>query len=339
MNTDLFLISKSAFSSAVKGVSNIRKTSVFKAIILMAALGLPFLFYHNRHNYTSTFFSLDTVVTVKSDKNITEPIKNEIIHLDTVFGCYSGNSEVSELNRKKRMICSPELADFISQTEELCRTCGYGVDISAGNLTKLWHDSLENRLLPDDEKIADLLETNGQKNIVISGNEVTLKNGTCIDPGAAAKGYALDRIKDICVSSGSEYTVVSTGSSTLLYSSDPEHVFTCGIKADKENIAGTAEVKPCFVSTSGDYERCTEINGKSYHHILDMNTGYPSETGLSSVTVFCDSGLKSDFLSTLIFAEGTEGIEKYLDSDEFQVVAVDKKGNILKSDSLDFTGA
>jgi hypothetical protein len=55
--------------------------------------------------------------------------------------------------------------------------------------------------------------------------------------------------------------------------------------------------------------------------------------------VFCDSGLKSDFLSTLIFAGGTEEIGKYLDSDEFQIVAVDKKGNIVKSDSLDFTGA
>ena len=302
----------------------------------MAALGLPFLFYHNRHNYTSTFFSLDTVVTVKSDKNITEPIKNEITHLDTVFDCYNGNSEVSELNRKKSMICSPELIGFISQTEELCRTFGYGVDISAGNLTKLWHNSLENGLIPDAEQISDLLETNGQKNIVISGNEVTLRNGTSTDPGAAAKGYALDRIKDICVSSGSEYTVVSTGSSTLLYSIDPDHVFTCGIKADKEKIAGTAEVTGCFVSTSGDYERCTEINGKSYHHILDMKTGYPSDTGLSSVTVFCDSGIKSDFLSTLIFTEGTEGIGKYLDSDDFKVVAVDKKGNIIKSDSLIF---
>ena len=145
-------------------------------------------------------------------------------------------------------------------------------------------------------------------------------------------------IKDICVSSGSEYTVVSTGSSTLLYSSDLQHIFSCGIKAGKDKIAGTAKVKSCFVSTSGDYERCTEIDGKNYHHILDMKTGYPSETGFSSVTVFCDSGLKSDFLSTLIFAEGTEEIGKYLDSDEFQIVAVDKKGNIIKSDSLDFTG-
>ena len=67
-----------------------------------------------------------------------------------------------------------------------------------------------------------------------------------------------------------------------------------------------------------------------------MKTGYPSDTDLSSVTVFCDSGIKSDFLSTLIFTEGTKGIGKYLDSDDFKIVAVDKKGNIIKSDSLIF---
>ena len=281
---------------------------------------------------------MDTVVSVKSDKNITEQIKTEITALDEILDCCSETSEVSELNRKKEKICSSKLTDFILQSEELSRTYGYGVDISAGELTALWRDSLENKTLPDAKMITDLLVTNGKENITVSGSEVTLKNGTIIDPGAAAKGYALDMIKDICISSGSEYTVVSTGSSTLLYSEDPEHVFSCGIKAGKDKIAGTAKVKSCFVSTSGDYERCTEIDGKNYHHILDMKTGYPSDTGFSSVTVFCDSGLKSDFLSTLIFAEGTENIGKYLNSDEFQIVAIDKKGNIFKSNSLVFKG-
>lgn len=281
---------------------------------------------------------MDTVVSVKSDKNITEQIKTEITALDEILDCCSETSEISELNRKKEKICSSELTDFILQSEELSRTYGYGVDISAGELTGLWRDSLEKKVLPEGDKIAELLNQNGKQNISVSGDKVTLENGVSIDSGAAAKGYALDMIKDICVSSGSEYTVVSTGSSTLLYSSDLQHIFSCGIKAGKDKIAGTAKVKSCFVSTSGDYERCTEIDGKNYHHILDMKTGYPSETGFSSVTVFCDSGLKSDFLSTLIFAEGTEEIGKYLDSDEFQIVAVDKKGNIIKSDSLDFTG-
>ena len=282
---------------------------------------------------------MDTVVSVKSDKNITEQIKTEITALDEILDCCSETSEISELNRKKEKICSSELTDFISQSEELSRTYGYGVDISAGELTGLWRVSIEKKVLPEGDKIAELLNQNGKQNISVSGDKVTLENGVSIDPGAAAKGYALDMIKDICVSSGSEYTVVSTGSSTLLYSSDLQHIFSCGIKAGKDKIAGTAKVKSCFVSTSGDYERCTEIDGKNYHHILDMKTGYPSETGFSSVTVFCNSGLKSDFLSTLIFAEGTEEIGKYLDSDDFQIVAVDKKGNIIKSDSLDFTGA
>ena len=67
---------------------------------------------------------MDTVVSVKSDKNITEQIKTEITALDEILDCCSETSEISELNRKKEKICSSELTDFILQSEELSRPMG-----------------------------------------------------------------------------------------------------------------------------------------------------------------------------------------------------------------------
>ena len=157
----------------------------------MAALGLPFLFYHNRHDYTSTFFSMDTVVSVKSDKNITEQIKTEITALDEILDCCSETSEISELNKKKEKICSSELTDFILQSEELSRTYGYGVDISAGELTGLWRDSLEKKVLPEGDKIAELLNQNGKQNISVSGDKVTLE----MSPYDLTKGRIIWRDK------------------------------------------------------------------------------------------------------------------------------------------------
>ena len=97
----------------------------------------------------------------------------------------------------------------------------------------------------------------------------------------------------------------------------------------------TFESGEAFVSTSGGYERFFEAGGKRYIHILDLKTGRPSESDLASVTVICDSGIKSDFLSTAIFIGGKEGLTKYLDDSSIQIIAVDNDGEIIYSQSLE----
>jgi thiamine biosynthesis lipoprotein len=94
-------------------------------------------------------------------------------------------------------------------------------------------------------------------------------------------------------------------------------------------IDGTA-----YVSTSGGYERYMEIDGVTYSHILDLNTGYPSTTDLASVTVYTDNGLLSDFLSTYIYLDGTDNISKYLHSDDYKVIAIDINNHIYTSDGI-----
>ncbi len=276
------------------------------------------------------------MISVSSSADCTDVIKERICSLSEIFDIYSDTSEISQLNRLGESDAGNELADFVKRIKKLNSEYGCGADICSGNLTRLWHDSLEKGIVPEKSEIEKYLQYMQSDCIEITGRHIVLKNGVSLDPGAAAKGYALDLVKDMVSDCSTDHIIVSTGSSTLLWSSDSSHVFTVAVKSDHDTVAGTVETGPCFVSTSGDYERFTEINGKKYHHILDMKTGFPSDTGLSSVTVFCDSGIMSDFLSTLIFAEGTEGLEKHLNSEEYSIVASDKQGNIYRSSSLIF---
>lgn len=203
---------------------------------------------------------------------------------------------------------------------------GPGVSMTCGSLTSLWGISDGKYHIPDENEIAAALA------------EVT--DGTWLDFGAAAKGYACDEARRILDTTGTQYAVISFSSSTLLYGQKPDGLFRAGIThPDGNGYLGIIESEAAFISTSGGYERYFEADGQRFTHILDLETGRPAETDLVSVTVIVpasaeNGGILSDWLSTLIYMEGTEELDKWMEYSEFSVIAADESGKIY----TDFDG-
>lgn len=314
------------------------KKSVAVIMFLIFFLWTSGCAYKGRHAATENFFAMDAPCTVTFYGADAFPdVKECILSLDRKLSSHNDKSDIFRLNKEKSAVLDKDEKSILEQSAELYEKYGV-VDITIGEITKLWDILGESPAIPSDEAVSLALETVGCHNISFSGNKCVLKNGASIDLGAVGKGFALDRVYEILKEKDISCAVVSFGSSSLLYGRKPdESSFKIAVK-DPEDDSKTLlnfEIDNGFVSTSGGYERFFEADGKKYCHIFDKTTGRPTETDLTTVTVICESGIKSDFLSTCIFIDGSENIGKYLDNEDFQVIAADKNKNIYCSEKIE----
>ena len=284
----------------------------------------------------STVFAMDASCTARVWGAQPGQVTDEIIRLDKELDCHNSDSALSKLNSSGKGELSKDLKEFLEASAAL--TVNYpSADITIGAVTKLWDVTGESPAVPSEGEIQKALDTCGIENIRISDDSCTLENKAQIDPGAAAKGYALDKAREKLKELNAQCAVVSMGSSTLLYGQKPDGKdFSVAVK-DPENKGSYAlrfTCGECFVSTSGGYERFFESGGKRYIHIFDKTTGKPVQSDLASVTVICENGLMSDQLSTCIFIDGKAKLKEYMQKPGIDVIAIDEKGNIYASDGI-----
>lgn len=233
------------------------------------------------------------------------------------------------------------IADCAKLSSELSKGIGGGINVTCGALTELWGISTDTPSVPPQKDIDKALET-------LRGDFDSLSelpDGTRLDLGASAKGYACDRAAELLKDAEISCAVVSLGSSTLLYGEKPEGgAFKAAVKNpdDPSEYLGIIETSAAFISTSGGYERYFEQDGVKYGHILSAETGYPVETDLTSVTVIVpygteNGGILSDMLATAVYSGGTAELERYMNTENCFIIAADENRKVYVSTGVDFT--
>ena len=274
-------------------------------------------------------FSFDTLVSLtvccsgENSRDVLEAVRKSLSEISDDFSiCYDAMANELPANDLYN--------GCIQRTKELNRLYGDKINITCGALTELWGIGTDDPSVPEQSEISEALTL--MTGTDYPENTGDFPDGVKLDLGAVAKGYACDMIYETL--SGTDYAVISLSSTTLLYGQKPGgEKFRTGITDPDTGTGylGIIETDAAFISTSGGYERFFEADGQRYCHILDMETGMPAETDLTSVTVIVPAdteggGIKSDFLSTLIYIEGREGLEKWLACDDIQIIAADVNG-------------
>ncbi len=77
---------------------------------------------------------------------------------------------------------------------------------------------------------------------------------------------------------------------------------------DPESLLATMNLRQGALASSGDYERCIEIEGRRYGHILDPRSGWPVR-GLSAVSVMASQCLIAGSACTIAMLMGRDGAD------------------------------
>ena len=248
------------------------------------------------------------------------------------------NSEIYALNSAGSANLSPETYELISFALEMNSATEGALDITLYPVLREWGFTTDEYRIPADKRLAELLSFTGSDKVTLDRDAASLCNGTQVDLGAVAKGYAGDLLCKQLKAQGIESALLDLGGNIHTIGSRPDgSAWKLGVRdPDGSGNIAVLQLSDMAAVTSGGYERYfIGEDGRHYCHILDPATGRPADSGLVSATVVGSEGRLCDALSTAVYVMGAEkahSLWKRLGG--FELLMLTSDGDILITSGL-----
>ncbi len=252
------------------------------------------------------------------------------------------SSEVSSINKNagiKPVVVSNDTFSVIKKAVEVASISNGAFDPTVGALVSAWNIGSEDARVPSQDEINSLLPLIGYEMITLNEEEKSVflnKKGMEIDLGGIAKGYAADEIAKILSFNNVEKAIINLGGNVLTVgrrtNGEKWRIGVQNPELERGNSVVILHLEDLSLVTSGPYERFLEVDGVTYHHILNTDTGYPVVTNLTSASIIASNSLLADALSTAIFSLGKkEGLTLINSLEDVEAVFIDKNNDIYLS--------
>ena len=285
-------------------------------------------------------YAMDTVMTLEAygqnaDAALDEAVA-EIERLDALWSIASSDGEIAQLNAEKQITASADTLALLTRAKEISAATDGLFSTTIAPLMEAWGFTSGDYRVPDEAELSALLAHVDDEEIAISDSTVTIPADAKVDLGGIAKGFTSARVMEIFRENGVENGILSLGGNVQALGIKPDgSLWRVGLQdpADERALFATLELADKAVITSGAYERNFDQDGITYHHIIDPRTGYPAESGLSSVTIVSDDGTLADGLSTALYIMGKEAAVEFWRShrDDFDMVLLADDGAVTVS--------
>ena len=290
-----------------------------------------------------TFPAMGTVHTItlngENHSELAERMKREVLRMDRAWSVFRDDSTLSKLNRSAgiaEVSVDDDTFALLKASVLLCEQTDGAFDVTSGALSSLWREAARQGRMPEKAALQAAKKRVNARSIVLNEADRTAylpKAGQTVDFGGVAKGFAADRLRAMLLSEGVSDALLNLGG-TVTAIGQPVSIGVRNPFAPQSDPIGTLTVSNRSIVTSGSYERFHAIGGRRYHHILDPRTGYPSESGLVSVTLIGSNATELDALATGIFVLGVERGLPILKERNIDAIFVTITGEVLITETL-----
>lgn len=234
---------------------------------------------------------------------------------EQMFSRFRENSELSELNKKRKMQVSDDffkLLDFaISLAKKTNGVFNPLVQLSALGYS---HDFWSKTFIADKKEFSldfEKIKMEKTKNIV------ELSEHAFLDLGGCAKGFTVDKTVKYLDSFFSHFLVNAGGDMFARGNFHGEPwIVAVADPNDEEKDALLLDAENNAIATSGSYRRKWKNGEKEYHHLVLGNTNTNNTSHYASVTVEAKNTLFADSYATIAFLLGKEKGDIFLKENE-----------------------
>lgn len=251
--------------------------------------------------------------------HLPELIASEIVELaylegkrlEKIFNIYDKGSELSQLNKKRKMQVSSDLMIVLKKALEFCELTSGAYDVSLG---KNFIERKKGQVL---------------SKLACSYNDIKIENNTIellhkdvlIDLGSLAKGYIVDKIVEFISSQGVENFLVNARGDLRIFG-EIEETIDLQHPRDKTKIIYHFKIKNEALATSGDYNQYQESYDTS--HIVGKKE-------IISCSVIAPTLMEADVFATCLMILNKEAREELMHKfDNYKVLLIDDKLKIYK---------
>ena len=310
------------------------KLRIFVALsLIVGCFFAPYLRKLNAEgNYVFTGYTMGTQYNVKlvgleveedSLKEIKKAIEDKLAQVNRQMSTYDPESEISHFNNTNlvdEFEISAGFAKVMGLSRDISEKTAGAFDPTVSPLIDIWGFGYikKTKDFPDEIEIQEALKNVGFRKVSCSSN--ILKKAVPnlqLNLSAIAKGYGVDVIAGIVSESGFTNYMVEIGGEVITSGLNQSgEVWRIGVQNPAfGSEVGTDNVMVVIlpqkaIATSGDYRNYFEYKGKTYSHVIDPRTGYPTESGVASASVIADTCMMADALATALMVMGpVKGLE------------------------------
>ncbi|MHB8467306.1 MAG: FAD:protein FMN transferase [Acidimicrobiales bacterium] len=286
------------------------------------------------------------VVVVGDDASLLQRGIDRIAGLERTWSRFLPDSEVSTLNRRagEFVAVSSDTIILVQRAVEAWRLSGGAFDPTVlGALIRAGYDTsfdlMEQASRPPGARprAGRRIEVGpigvGPGDIVIDGHAVMIPTGTGFDPGGIGKGLAADLVCRELLAAGAEGVCINLGGDVRVAGRSPqEGGWTIAVEhpgaAEPVALLG---IRSGAVATSTTLRRRWTTDGERRHHIIDPQTGQPSETNLTLATAIAAEGWVAEVLAKAVLLAGADHPFDIIGGTGVEALAVGVDGRVQET--------